>query len=336
MVLRGDLIANGTQIPVAIKISYPEAGRVAEQDFIHQGYGLDNGEIRDYLPRIYASEDPPFTTGGIRRQLGLEEKGQTRQRRIIIFEYLEGIATLGNPTDFATAWRDCFLSEIYLYYRGAPPNFVPIAHRVMWKEHLEHGDLSLDNLMYRRKNGKILGVLIDWDLATMRGAEDEVFGGGTRRTGTAPFVSLDLITSKPSRRKYRHDAESLGWTLRFGCIDLNHRDNIPLIKGWLDPKSTKSVREDSLSRGEDEKYKLQKGFQELFKLSGAFLLKLSPKASTSFLSDPHTPALTGNIYDLFGRSVKPGWRAPQLDEPVELNEEKVWELCEQTLRVVFG
>lgn len=221
------------------------------------------------------------------------------------------------------------------YLKPEYADFFPAAHRIMWKKKLEHGDIGLGNLMYRRQGEEVLGVLIDWDLATMRGEEeDEVFGGGTQRTGTTPFIALELVTSKPPRRKYRHDAESMGWTLRFGCLDLNHPDNTPLIKLWLDPKLTANTRNGSLFL-EAGKYKIRPGFEELFQISGAFLSKLlSSPAGLS--SDSHFPPTgsrshSGSASDLLELSVKSIWSAPQQDKQTGPDEEEAWDIFWQTL-----
>lgn len=110
LVLQGDLVVNGDVTKtVAIKVSYPEEGRVAEPEFIRLGY--EDADIRNHLPLIHVSEDPPYTTGRIRKQLRLGERGQARQRRIIVFELLEPITKLSNCTEFASAWRDCAVGK---------------------------------------------------------------------------------------------------------------------------------------------------------------------------------------------------------------------------------
>ena len=58
------------------------------------------------------------------------------------------------------------------------------------------------------------GVLNDFDLATVDG---ESSPSGSERTGTVPFMALDLINPKNPpgsvRHEYRHDCESFVWTL---------------------------------------------------------------------------------------------------------------------------
>ena len=68
-----------------------------------------------------------------------------------------------------------------------------------------HRDISLNNLMFRRKNGKIFGVLNDFDLSVFR---DNITSSSKQRTGTKPYLALDLLNKGGYEHKYRHDLES--------------------------------------------------------------------------------------------------------------------------------
>jgi hypothetical protein len=61
--------------------------------------------------------------------------------------------------------------------------------------------------MYRRNesNQEILGVLNDYDLASTSTESPQ----SNRRTGTKPFIAIDLLDSPPPPHLYRHDLESL-------------------------------------------------------------------------------------------------------------------------------
>lgn len=58
------------------------------------------------------------------------------------------------------------------------------------------------------------GILNDYDLAHLRGQPRP---SGTERTGTMPFMALDLLTNDAwdgkIARLYRHDCESFAWVL---------------------------------------------------------------------------------------------------------------------------
>jgi hypothetical protein len=66
--------------------------------------------------------------------------------------------------------------------------------------------------MYYEDGEKIVGVLNDFDLAS---TEDSVTA--TQRTGTVPFMAVDLLTVEgilgEVRHLYEHDAQSFIWVL---------------------------------------------------------------------------------------------------------------------------
>ncbi|KAJ8591876.1 hypothetical protein M405DRAFT_702174, partial [Rhizopogon salebrosus TDB-379] len=73
------------------------------------------------------------------------------------------------------------------------------------------------NLMYYKiSNGLIVGVLDDYDLSSVRDTPM-----GTDRTGTVPFLPMELLTKAALRGKvehlYCHDAESFIWVLIWVC-----------------------------------------------------------------------------------------------------------------------
>jgi len=84
---------------------------------------------------------------------------------------------------------------------------------VLWEEGIHYCDISVDNFMWSKKTGK--GVLNDFDLASVQ--EDRTSPTGAERTGTIPFMALDLLTddgvSENIEHRYRHDLESFLWVL---------------------------------------------------------------------------------------------------------------------------
>jgi serine/threonine protein kinase len=83
---------------------------------------------------------------------------------------------------------------------------------------IEHGDISIGNLMYDLDTKR--GVLNDFDLARLS-APDRT-RSSKDNTGTLPFLALDLLNERALsgavRRLYRHDAESFTWCLIYICI----------------------------------------------------------------------------------------------------------------------
>jgi len=89
--------------------------------------------------------------------------------------------------------------------------------------------------MYKRSlDDKIIGVLNDFDLAII----SETRSSNTERTGTMPFMALDVLegiaNSDPRPHLYRYDAESFLWVAVWVCGTFEHgkeRKNPP-FKDW--------------------------------------------------------------------------------------------------------
>ncbi|KZS99654.1 uncharacterized protein LAESUDRAFT_631253, partial [Laetiporus sulphureus 93-53] len=79
-------------------------------------------------------------------------------------------------------------------------------HFALWMKGFEHTDISIDNLLYNPITRK--GVLNVFDLATIR-VDGKNQATGQKRTGTIPFMAMDLLSSEYFRgevvRLYRHD-----------------------------------------------------------------------------------------------------------------------------------
>ena len=92
-----------------------------------------------------------------------------------------------------------------------------LGHRYLWKGGIEHNNISVSNLMYDKDKNRV-GVINDFDLAHVRGKERP---SGIERTGTMPFMALDLLTEDAwagkVQRLYRHDCESFAWVLLCIC-----------------------------------------------------------------------------------------------------------------------
>ena len=85
---------------------------------------------------------------------------------------------------------------------------------LLWKIGIAHGDVSLSNMMYYEQDGKKYGVLNDFDLAAiMAVGERTPKKQGFERTGTLPFMALDLLKYPNGQisRWFRHDLESCMW-----------------------------------------------------------------------------------------------------------------------------
>ena len=63
-----------------------------------------------------------------------------------------------------------------------------LGHYIPWKGGIQHGDISVSNLMHRN----VTGVFNDFDLAQLT-TPDNVYPRGFDRTATTPFLALDLL-----------------------------------------------------------------------------------------------------------------------------------------------
>lgn len=108
-----------------------------------------------------------------------------------------------------------------------------------------HRDISVDNLMYRFKNGKIVGVLNDFDLAIFTSQQSNG-PMSKQRTGTRPFMAYQLLegANKPQLHLYRHDLESFMYViLVLACYRLASDEvkKTSPFASWFDPRATPLV-----------------------------------------------------------------------------------------------
>jgi hypothetical protein len=84
--------------------------------------------------------------------------------------------------------------------------------------------------MWYKIGEKLIGVLNDYDLSSLA---DEPGPRGNERTGTVPFMALDLLTKQGQRGEvkhlYRHDLESFMWC--FAWIYLRYKEGVLLPRG---------------------------------------------------------------------------------------------------------
>ena len=110
-----------------------------------------------------------------------------------------------------------------------------LGHAFLWKHGIEHSDPSLWNVMCHpiRK----CGVLTDFDLSIIAWRTRVL---GTDRTGTIPFMALELLRKAywdgKVIRRYHHELEAFIWMLPFvflaydnGKLDPNNQ----FIKYWI-------------------------------------------------------------------------------------------------------
>jgi hypothetical protein len=96
-------------------------------------------------------------------------------------------------------------------------------------------------MYYKNDKGELIGVLNDYDLSSLASG---LGPQGNERTGTVPFMALDLLTEEGQRGKvehlYHHDLESFMWILPW--VVLRYKDGKLLTSGRpLDAWATKDA-----------------------------------------------------------------------------------------------
>ncbi|KAH8113840.1 hypothetical protein DFH11DRAFT_1509769, partial [Phellopilus nigrolimitatus] len=99
-----------------------------------------------------------------------------------------------------------------------------------------HRDLSSDNCMFRRlADGSVVGVLNDWDLSK---SGDSTGQSSKSRTGTRPFMAIDLLVPNPPAHLERYDWESIMYVIIWIACRFErggHETNREALKNWLIP-----------------------------------------------------------------------------------------------------
>ncbi|KAG2337094.1 hypothetical protein BDR05DRAFT_805008 [Suillus weaverae] len=188
------------------KLYWPEEECESEPAILQKVYEIakkdEEGKVKHHVPEmVWFHQFEDTSTAKIRKTLGLKdaERG-SRVLYIIVFRKLAPITDLSD-TQFLTAWWH-----------------IVVCHYTLWGKNVHHRDVSPSNLMiYKTLAGRYIGVLNDFDLSSTRDTPS-----GQERTGTVPFMALDLLTKEGIEGKvkhlYQHDAESFIWVLTWICL----------------------------------------------------------------------------------------------------------------------
>ncbi|KAF9016192.1 hypothetical protein BDZ89DRAFT_409497 [Hymenopellis radicata] len=205
---------------LVIKIRVPRAARpLAEEKLINKGRAAAIGAggtmrwVLQHIPNTFHTEDLQIIPGSMQARVaeGLHNAScetceeriidklylERRPLRIVIMEELFPISTLGDPSQYAQVFFD-ILNCYKCYYDNA---------------RIFHRDISMSNITYRSDDeGRIYGVLIDMGLSSDL---DDLKATSLRRTGTPPFMAIDLLRkySLQPEHIHRHDLESLFYVM---------------------------------------------------------------------------------------------------------------------------
>ena len=226
---------------LVVKISWPGHGRVPEDEFLKKAISeaerTDGKWAINHLPRVYFSKDVVFSddstfmsVAGLFKNAKFSGGGyvyEQRALRIIIQEELYPLKSLTNVRDVSQVFVDIACS-MYLFRLLLVFTHPTLVHRWL-HDHpgILHRDLSLNNIMWRlieqmdankKSEQKVYGVLTDYDLSSW--TEDLKNGyknTSLQRTGTPPYMALELLDETSSVHLYRHDVESLFYVMLLTC-----------------------------------------------------------------------------------------------------------------------
>ncbi|KAG1719638.1 uncharacterized protein EDB91DRAFT_1351878 [Suillus paluster] len=197
--------SHNTSSDLVAKLYWPEESRESEPEILKKVYKIAEREmkVKGHVPdMVWFHKFEGTSTANIRKALGMDdaERG-SRVLYIIVFRKLIPITKLSGM-EFLTAWWQ-----------------VVVCHHVLWENGVYHRDVSPSNLMvFKTSDGRWIGVLNDYDLSSTTHDGPR----GKERTGTVPFMAIDLLTQKALEGKvdhrYQHDAESLMWVLAWVCL----------------------------------------------------------------------------------------------------------------------
>ncbi|KAJ3820986.1 protein kinase [Lentinula raphanica] len=205
-----------------LKISFLQENRASEKTFMDFCRDKAVGEhawVLNHLPRIYCSFEMPFDVCTARHKLEtrFQDKCEMRILRGSIQEELQPLSELRTGKEFAQVYFDVVQCHHWVY------TYPKILHR----------DISDGNIMFREEEGKIYGVLNDWDLALLD-PETEKSPTSKFRTGTKPFLAHeqhDFNWTGPHR--YRHDMESMFYVILFqSCLYSGPRATLSTEPIW--------------------------------------------------------------------------------------------------------
>ncbi|KAK7029724.1 hypothetical protein R3P38DRAFT_3512436 [Favolaschia claudopus] len=203
---------------VVVKWSWVPKTRTSEAGFVgtaREQATNNNPQMLDHLPEVYCSQDFDHFTPEcqllLHDNLG-NDVYEKRVLRVMIQKKLTPITKIDDPKQLAEIYKQIFECYRWLYDKAL------IIHR----------DISISNFMYHEVDGKLYGVLNDFDLALRLGKKSE--STSKQRTGTKPFMAKDLLVDEPPEHLYRHDLESFLYVLVFLTCKI---ENSPLEK-WAE------------------------------------------------------------------------------------------------------
>ncbi|CAL1697091.1 unnamed protein product [Somion occarium] len=199
--------------PLVMKMSLQSVCRTPEQDLLALAEGFP---VSEHLPKVYmwtARATEWRLSDGVRgrffKRNDEDKEYEERCQRFILFKKYKQLETVLSPQNMDHVFNqllDC-LHDLY--------------HQL----HMLHRDVSLSNLMYEMREGLVWLILNDFDLAVVIKKDGPPRGStGRHRTGTLPFMAVDLIEDPNMPHYFRHDLESVFFVALWCAIRSPSRD----------------------------------------------------------------------------------------------------------------
>ncbi|KAJ1299361.1 hypothetical protein OPQ81_003772 [Rhizoctonia solani] len=177
-----------------IKISCQAQTRAPESEFLKAAANVPN-----VIQLVRSANWGNMLDGFGEDFLRSVEQFETREFRVLV---LSPVCELITTVDESSVFKKCFVKLVK-------------AHRALYEQHVLHCDISIGNLMYDPRTQE--PYLIDADLGklvTQLGTPSS-----NHRTGTLPFMAIDLLAQSPPPHLYRHDLESFFYVLVWICAE---------------------------------------------------------------------------------------------------------------------
>ncbi|KAF8631960.1 hypothetical protein AX15_002097 [Amanita polypyramis BW_CC] len=217
-----------------VKISWPNVQRKREAELI-KCLRETISEMVAHLPNVtccVALSAEELQLPRVKMGISVPEDCE-RELHMMAMESCRALWEVGGIKEFQDAFVDCVECHYAAYQFG----------RVL------HRDLSVNNLMVsaHEEQKRPLGILLDWDLASRIGNQNEAIVSNARqRTGTLPFMSLDLLRAKAPPHRYCHDLESFFYIMIWASVhfNLSHKSLLPfnpVFEDWINPSMAKAA-----------------------------------------------------------------------------------------------
>jgi hypothetical protein len=126
-----------------------------------------------------------------------------------------------------------------------------VAHHWVYEtSNVLHMDISIENIMVAHRNGKVFGVLLDWDRAGVPIPRHRP-RSEMKRIGSKPYMSADFYaTWWTGEHLYRHDLESFYYVLAAFCAGFDPKAHtVRMPDGWwAEAKCGKADRRRNLAQ----------------------------------------------------------------------------------------